>query len=381
MIASVYRPLRLGSLAVLRAGGVFERVKNSRWRDERLLILCYHGISLDEEHLWRPATYITPELFKARLEILARGGYAVLPLGEAIDRLYRRALPPRSVAITFDDGTYDFYKHAYPALKQHGFPATVYQTTYYCDYDRPIFNLACSYILWKQRGKVFDAGSRFGLPEIMDLRTETSRQAIVTQLVTQGKDRNLPETEKNQVAEELARAVGTDYAELVEKRVLQLMRPHEVEHLAKAGIDCQLHTHRHRTPMDEALFRREIRDNRSRLQSMIGPKSLIHFCYPSGLYELEFLPWLQAEGVISGTTCDPGFATRENNALLLPRFVDTMQFTSLEFEGWLSGAASLIPRRGNRIRHHPAHAPQGTVECCSTVRNWDSAARHGTSAK
>jgi peptidoglycan/xylan/chitin deacetylase (PgdA/CDA1 family) len=347
---------------------MFERVKNSRWRDERLLILCYHGISLDEEHLWRPATYISPELFKQRLELVARGGYAVLPLGDAIDRLYRRALPPRSVAITFDDGTYDFYKHAYPILKQHGFPATVYQTTYYCDYDRPIFNLACSYILWKQRGKVFDCGSRFGLPETMDLRTETSRQAIVTQLVTQARDRKLPETEKNQIAEELARAVGTDYAELVEKRVLQLMRPDELEHLAKEGIDFQLHTHRHRTPLDESLFRREIRDNRSRLQSMIGPRSLTHFCYPSGLYELEFLPWLQAEAVISGTTCDPGFATRENNPLLLPRFVDTMQFTSLEFEGWLSGAASVIPRRGNRIRHHPAHAPEGTVECCSTAR-------------
>jgi hypothetical protein len=240
----------------------------------------------------------------------------------------------------------------------------VYQTTYYCDYDRPIFNLACSYILWKQRGKVFYAGSRFGLPEIMDLRTETSRQAIVTQLVTQAKDRNLPETEKNQVAEELARAVGTDYAELVERRVLQLMRPDELEHLANEGIDFQLHTHRHRTPLDEALFRREIRDNRSRLQSMIGPESMTHFCYPSGVYELEFLPWLQAEGVISGTTCDPGLATRENNPLLLPRFVDTMQFTSLEFEGWLSGAAAVMPRRGNRIRHHPAHF-KAAVEGCS----------------
>jgi len=360
VLGSVYRPLRLGSLGLLRAAGVFNRVRDSRWRDQRLMILCYHGISLDEEHLWRPATYISPELFKERLEALSCGGYAVLPLGEAIDRLYRKALPSRSVAITFDDGTYDFYVHAFPLLKQRGFPATVYQTTYYCDYDRPIFNLACSYILWKQRGKVFDVGSRFGLPNTMDLRTENSRQAIVTELVTRARDRKSPEAEKNQIAEELAHAVGVDYEELVSKRILQLMRPHEVEHLAKEGVDFQLHTHRHRTPLDEALFRKEIQDNRRRLQSMIGPKPLTHFCYPSGLYELEFLPWLQAEGVISGTTCDPGLATTGNNPLLLPRFVDTTQSTSLEFEGWMSGAAALVPRRGNRIQRHPAYVPQAT---------------------
>ena len=366
MLSMLYRPLRLGSLALLKASGIFDRVRDSRWRTQRLMILCYHGISLDEEHLWRPATYISPELFRQRLETLSRGGYTVLPLGDAIERLYQKALPPRSVAITFDDGTYDFYVHAFPLLKQHGFPATVYQTTYYCDYARPIFNLACSYILWKQRKKILEGGGKFGLPNTMDLRTECSRQAIVTQLVTRARDQNLPEAEKNQIAEELARTVEVDYKELVAKRVLQLMRPDEIASLAKEGVDFQLHTHRHRTPMDEALFRREIRDNRRRVQSIIGPKSLTHFCYPSGLYELEFLPWLQAEGVISGTTCDPGLASRGNNPLLLPRFVDTTQSSSLEFEGWLSGAAAMIPRRGNRIPRHPAYVPPTTAEYCSS---------------
>jgi peptidoglycan/xylan/chitin deacetylase (PgdA/CDA1 family) len=326
------------------------------------MILCYHGISLDEEHLWRPSTYISPELFGQRLETISRGGYAVLPLAEAVDRLYRKELPPRSVVITFDDGTYDFYQHAFPLLKAHGFPSTVYQTTYYCDYDRPIFNLACSYILWKQRGKVLDGGSRFDLPETMDLRTETLRQAMVTKLVTTARERNLPEAEKNQIAEDLASAVGVDYQALVAKRVLQLMNTTEIEHLAREGVDFQLHTHRHRTPMDEALFRREIRDNRRRVQSIIGAKSVNHFCYPSGLYELEFLPWLQTEGVVSGTTCDPGLATPGNNPLLLPRFVDMTQSTALEFEGWLSGAAEWIPRRGNRIRNHPVYSEQVMTE-------------------
>lgn len=367
MIGSIYRAVRLGSLAVLRACGIFHRVRDSRWRDQRLLILCYHGISLDEEHLWRPATYIPPQLFEHRLELLSRGQYMVLPLDEAVDRLYRRDLPPRSVVITFDDGTYDFCEHAFPRLRQYGFPATVYQTTYYCDYDRPVFHLICSYMLWKRRGAVLNAGDRLGLPATMDLRTETSRQAIVSQVLTQARNRSLTEDGKNQLAEELASAVGIDYAELVRKRVLQLLRPQEIAQLSGEGVDFQLHTHRHRTPLDEALFRREIRENRDRLQSMLGGKPTRHFCYPSGVYESEFLPWLQAEDVISATTCDPGLASPSSNSLLLSRFVDTSHVTCLEFEGWLSGAASFLSRSRRRLRHQPAYF-ESRVECCSSER-------------
>ena len=347
-MTSILRPLRVGSLATLKACGVFGRMRDSHWRTQRLLILCYHGLSIDEEHLWRPATYIAPQLFQQRLEVLAQHRYQVLQLNEAVERLYSRTLPPRSVVITFDDGTYDFYEHAFPRLKQFGFPATVYQTTYYCDYDRPIFHLVCSYLLWKRRGEMLDIGHRHGLPQVLDLRTEASRRSIIIGLVTQAQDQNLSEEEKNHLSEELADAVGIDFSELVRKRVLQLMTTNEIAHLAREGVDFQLHTHRHRTPLDEALFRREIRDNRSRLQSIIGNKNLTHFCYPSGVYEMAFLPWLQSEQVISATTCEQGLASGASNPLLLPRFVDTSVCTSLEFEGWLSGTASLIPRRNTR---------------------------------
>ena len=47
---------------------------------------------------------------------------SVLPLGEALQRLRSGDLPPRSVALTFDDGTYDFFKQAYPLLKSMVFP-------------------------------------------------------------------------------------------------------------------------------------------------------------------------------------------------------------------------------------------------------------------
>ena len=358
MLASIYRPFRLGALFALRAGGIFNRMRDSNWRHQRLLILCYHGVSLEEEHLWRPALYVNPQLFESRLETLARGGYSVLPLKDAIQCLYQRDLPPRSVVLTFDDGTSDFYQTALPKLKQYGFPATVYQTTYYCDHDRPIFHLVCSYILWKRRGEVLNVGKRFGLPALMDLRTEGSRQAILDQLVANSKAQNFSEHEKNQVAKELAEALAIDYSGLVKKRVLQLMRSHEIAELASHGIDFQLHTHRHRTPFDAALFSREIRDNRRSLEAMIPNESFTHFCYPSGVYRQEFVPWLIAQGVVSATTCDPGLASPDSNPLLLPRFIDSSYCTQLEFEAWLTGAASLIPRRRTHASVQSARNPE-----------------------
>ena len=102
---------------------------------------------------------------------------------------------------------------------------------------------------------------------------------------------------------------------------MQNLTPDEVTQLAANGIDIQLHTHRHRTPKDRNLFIREIEDNRQSIQSMIG-KYATHFCYPSGVHDPVFLPWLNESGVVSATTCDPGFASITSDRFLLPRVLD-----------------------------------------------------------
>jgi peptidoglycan/xylan/chitin deacetylase (PgdA/CDA1 family) len=333
--------LRRTLLRTLKNFGAFSLARESGWRRQRLLFLCYHGVSLEDEHQWRPALYISPQQLERRLEILRRGNYAVLPLGEALERLYRNDLPPRTVALTFDDGTYDFYKQAYPRLKQFGFLATVYLTTYYSELQRPVFNLICSYMMWKAR----DMGSAdladFGSTESVSLNSSESRQDALGQLVRWVEAQDLSGEQKDQVAARLAQKLRIDYQELREKRVLQLMNRQEIQQLAEAGVDFQLHTHRHRTPLDEELFRREIRDNRAYISRAIaGVKQ--HFCYPSGAYRPEFLPWLASEEIVSATTCDTGLATRQSNPLLLPRLVDTTGRTDLDFESWLSGAGHFL---------------------------------------
>ena len=338
------RNTKLAALRVLKRAGGFEAVANSKWRRSRLLILCYHGTSLEDEHQWRPPLYVAPEILEQRLQSLRTMRCSVLPLGEALQRLGAGDLPPRSVAVTFDDGTYDFYRQAYPLLKKYDVPVTVYQTTYYSDNPIPVFNLICSYMLWKRRAEKLTAIPEIGLTQTMDLGTQLGRHRVVRSLVERADREHLTGGEKNQIASRLAHALRIDYRDLESRRILQLMNAQEIAEVANHGVDVQLHTHRHRTPDDEALFQRELDDNRRRIETLTG-KSPRHFCYPSGVYRREFVSWLEKDGVLSATTCDAGLVQAGDNPFLLSRFVDTTGRTQLEFESWVSGVGALVALR------------------------------------
>ena len=256
---------------------------------------------------------------------------------------------PRSVVLTFDDGTYDFYKLVHPLLREYGFPATVYQTTYYCSHPVPVFHLICSYMLWKKRDALFSAAPDIGIPQDLRLEGLEARDTAVRQLVAFAKREHFSTEQQNELAAELARRLDVDYQELSRLRVLQLMTAQEIAELASAGIGFELHTHRHRTPRDRTLFEKEIHDNREALQAITKTRPA-HFCYPSGDYDRMFLPWLAEDGVASATTCDPGLASSKAEPLLLPRVVDTTGKTALDFESWLTGVGGLISAGVNVVR-------------------------------
>src|SRR3954470_121687 len=302
--------------------GVFSSVRNSNWRRQRLLILAYHGIAIDDEHLWNPGLFMHPEVFRSRLQLIKNAGCTVLPLGEAVRRLYAGDLPAGSVALTFDDGTYDFYKHADPILKEFDFPVTLYLSTFYSLYNRPVFNVAVSYLLWKRRHASLDLRALIGEGDRVELRSGAARTAVTEQVCDYTRRSKWSAEQKDELISRLAALIAADHDDMVRRRILHIMTPEEVRRVAAGGVDVQLHTHRHRTPMDRKLFLRELDDNRRCIHEMIGSLPT-HFCYPSGHYESCFLPWLEEAGVESATTCDAAISTRRSEPLLLPRLVDT----------------------------------------------------------
>ena len=329
-----------------RAMGVFALVRDSRWRRNRLLVLCYHGVSMDDEHEWDPALYITQDKLRDRLRTLRDGGYHILPLAEATRRLYDGTLPERSVALTFDDGAVDFERRALPVLREFNAPATLYLTTYYSVNRLPVFNTVLSYVLWKGRKSGGDVASFCASPEPLPVSTSAERARAASRVRESARQGEMSAQDKNALVARIAAALGVDFGDIMARGLLHIMPPDVVRALPSDLIDVQLHTHRHRTPRDREQFMREIRDNAAATREMRGDLPVLeHFCYPSGEYFGEFLPWLRESGVRYATTCIPDLADRTADPLLIPRFVDTMGQSDLAFEAWVTGFAGLLPHR------------------------------------
>lgn len=339
------------ALAAFTRLGLINRIRDSRWRQRRLLILAYHSISIDDEHEWSGEYSMSAEQFESRLRALREGNYNVLSLDEGVRRLRAGTLPPRSVVLTFDDGLFDFRARALPLLQEYGYPATVYLTSYYAKKSEPIFGLLCSYFLWRGRhhGPI-SALPITGTSDSWDVSSERGRQRALDAIQSMALSAPDGTAERLRLLTRLAESVGLEYAEFRKTRVLSLLSEREVSELRDAGIDVQLHTHRHRMPGDRALFRREIEDNRAFLEPLRdSPAS--HFCYPSGFYTRESLEWLAECGILSATTCDPGLASTHSDPLLLPRVVDTSAVSREDFIGWLTGASALFfPRKASAHR-------------------------------
>jgi peptidoglycan/xylan/chitin deacetylase (PgdA/CDA1 family) len=331
------------SIGLFRIGRYFQRSSG------RLLILCYHGISKSDEHLWRPTLYMPRSLFRQRLQTLHDFGYQVLSLSTALERLYTGTLSGSTVVLTFDDGWHDFYTGAWPELRAFGYPATVYQTTYYSLYQRPVFDPACSYLLWKGRGRTLKDSTITGTEKAFELSSSASID-YASSLITARQNRlGASAEEKDRMLAKVAVCLNVDLGQMRDSRLLHLMTMSEVAEISRNGIDVQLHTHRHRLPVEKALFLNEICSNQDFVKAATG-KRAVHFCYPNGYYHPELPAWLGETGILSATTCEPGFVSRQSERMLLPRAVDSCTVSSARFESWLSGVGFLVPTCKRKVR-------------------------------
>jgi peptidoglycan/xylan/chitin deacetylase (PgdA/CDA1 family) len=96
-------------------------------------ILVYHNLGPQS----KGRLVLGVEAFAEQMRYLGREGYRVVTLAEFVEWLQlRRQLPRKSVVLTFDDGYRSFREHAYPVLKELGFPATLFVYTDYVGASR-----------------------------------------------------------------------------------------------------------------------------------------------------------------------------------------------------------------------------------------------------
>jgi len=328
----------------LRAVGGFTSIAASAWRRRRLLILCYHGVSLQDEHEWNGRLFVTPAFLRRRFEILRDSGYVVLPLAEAVRRLRSGTLPSRSVVLTFDDGFYNFLTAAVPLLEEFGYPATNYVSSYYCVHQNPVPTITLRYLLWRARLRALAPGALPGGDGVVDLQDPQQRDKLALKLLSQVQVSSGGGEAQHALLGEIAARLGIDWDNIVRSRLFHLLSAAEVADIARRGFDVQLHTHRHRTPREKSAFFHEMQENRRILEGMTG-RPANHFCYPSGDVDPVFLPWLRELEVETATTGFSRLAKADDDLLLLPRYIDTMAHSDVAFESWLSGTRDILSRR------------------------------------
>lgn len=118
---------RAGTLHLV--GPLFRRFSG---RHEKIPILMYHSVAEEDESATRPyyRTATAPSQFLQQMTWLHEQGYRSVSLASAVELLQAGgSSAAKTVVITFDDGYRNFCQHAFPALEQFGFTATMFLPT------------------------------------------------------------------------------------------------------------------------------------------------------------------------------------------------------------------------------------------------------------
>lgn len=91
------------------------------------VILMYHRILQDEF-----INGLTPQEFEQQIAYISKH-FNVVSIDDLLRDANNNCVKPHSLALTFDDGHYDFYAHAWPILKKYKLPASLYITTGFVD--------------------------------------------------------------------------------------------------------------------------------------------------------------------------------------------------------------------------------------------------------
>lgn len=94
-------------------------------------VFNYHHIrpmpSVASSTITDRAFTVSPEGFETHLQYFQDNGYQAVSIYDLLDYFDTgKPLPPKAIAITFDDGYYGHYKWAYPLLKKYGMAATFF---------------------------------------------------------------------------------------------------------------------------------------------------------------------------------------------------------------------------------------------------------------
>lgn len=308
-----------------------------------LRVLCYHGISYKDEHEFRPKLFMRPETFSKRWDYLSKCDYNIVSLSYALEN----PAVKHKIALTMDDGWSGTYELIYDVLKKHKLPLTLYLTSYYAEKNFPVVRVLISYILWSSKSEEFqitlksqDSKSLLVIDSTFQKLSKYKVEQIIIEFIHNLKD----DSQKLFVIEQLAELYSVNI-KVDNKYLFRLLDSNATKLLIlDSNLDIQLHTHRHYFPRNEKEFVLEIQKNREWIKQFRTESDLVHFCYPSGEYSHEQLPFLAKVGIQTAVTTTNGLFEHGEDRMQIPRICDGENVTFIEFQAEISGFVYLIKK-------------------------------------
>lgn len=313
-------------------------MKTWRWLRSRLrpgiAILGYHRIHDARHDLF--GLSVTPQNFEEQLAVLSRRA-RVLSLPDAARAIVSGQIPPRAVALTFDDGYSDNLYSALPLLEKFAMPAAVFVVSsavgreFWWDTIARIVE-RCGPGLershphgggpqpWRHRERLDDGPQDTALKRRLAETLAAPLEAMT-------------ETERTAAIGAIQQKYGTTDGQAPEHRAMSV---DELKRLAASElIEIGAHTATHRAlavlPPEEQ--REEILRGRTDLESLTA-SAVTSFAYPNGSLAAETIELVAAAGFTVGCCSVAEPASRNSNVLALPRLWPANQ-NGEEFERWL----------------------------------------------
>jgi len=298
----------------------------------RLCVLNYHRI------LSAPDPFLDSEpdaaTFDWQMQLLKQC-FNVLPLHEAVQMLATERMPPRAVAISFDDGYRSIHDLALPILVKHGLPATVFVTTGHMMDDGSMWN-----------DMILEAMRR--LPSVpLDLRVLGLEVYPMTSAVER-KQAAGTLTERCKYMTPAERTRFTDHLQNLAGCSLRqdlMLTADMVRTLTRNHVEIGGHTVNHPilTRLANDVATREIADNKAHLEEIIG-QPLRLFAYPNGKrptdYDERHIAMVAQAGYAAAFTTVGRAATAAYSPFEIPRrrpWDMTPLMFSVRLLRWLAG--------------------------------------------
>lgn len=332
----IQQALKFGAARLVRALGGFAA---ARWLTRRgFKIMCWHSVSMADEHELFPDLFFSPDVLRERLRHLT-SKYRVVSLDEALRQHASGRIEPNQVVLTFDDGLYNFYSAALPVLREFGVPATVYVVSEPMQDGSPAWTLLLRDMVLRTPLRELPSGALPEFPQGAPLAHFSQRKSLAKRLISLFEEHREPPLE---FARRVARALHMDLDELLRSRRWGYVTPAEARELAEAGVSVQLHTHTHPLFLgDVEAYAEEVHRCRELVEAATG-RPAADFCYPGGFWTRQAWPALERNGVRSAVTTHMGPNFARTPKWALRRVADGNSVPQILFELHVSGLRWLV---------------------------------------